>query len=225
MCHSAAANDLHVSASFSLDKILNVFQRIRLRFFRACDLASASIPFPHDEGLDSLVLKKWPYENNGFRQGESFPAFRKTGRYLDGSRHACDVDHLYSVYPRSHHHGSVSFHQAVPDRGIHCVRHFSVSLHPPQGRRRIADTIGNQRPTLAHGHPRVDHDFRNHRVHRLMSTRRCVVIFDLNGTLTHRDSYLAYLAGFLIRHPQRLLRILPVPLTVLKYALRRINIT
>jgi hypothetical protein len=26
-----------------------------------------------------------------------------------------------------------------------------------------------------------------------MSTRRCVVIFDLNGTLTHRDSYLAYL--------------------------------
>jgi hypothetical protein len=35
MCHSAAANDLHVSASFSLDKILNVFQRIRLRFFRA----------------------------------------------------------------------------------------------------------------------------------------------------------------------------------------------
>ena len=58
-----------------------------------------------------------------------------------------------------------------------------------------------------------------------MGRQRCVVIFDLDGTLTCRDSYLAYLAGFLIRHPQRLLRILPLPWTVLKYALRRVNNT
>ena len=41
-CHSTAANDLHASASFSAQKILNVFQRIRLRLFRACGLASTS---------------------------------------------------------------------------------------------------------------------------------------------------------------------------------------
>jgi phosphatidylglycerophosphatase C len=58
-----------------------------------------------------------------------------------------------------------------------------------------------------------------------MTTQRCVVIFDLDGTLTRRESYLAYLAGFLIRHPRRLLHILPLPWAVLKYALRRINNT
>ena len=39
-----------------------------------------------------------------------------------------------------------------------------------------------------------------------MSTRR-VVIFDLDRTLTYRDSFLPYLLGFLLRHPSRLWRI------------------
>ena len=31
-----------------------------------------------------------------------------------------------------------------------------------------------------------------------------VVLFDLDGTLTRRDTYLAYLIGYLLRHPARL---------------------
>ncbi|HKN86965.1 MAG TPA: HAD-IB family hydrolase [Nitrospiraceae bacterium] len=58
-----------------------------------------------------------------------------------------------------------------------------------------------------------------------MSTQRCVVIFDLDGTLTRHDSYLAYLAGFLFRHPRRLTRLLPLPWTVLNFALRRVSNT
>jgi len=58
-----------------------------------------------------------------------------------------------------------------------------------------------------------------------MTTQRSVVIFDLDGTLTRRDSYLTYLAGFLLRHPRRLTRILPLPWAVLKFALGRLNNT
>src|SRR5687767_11225149 len=40
---------------------LNIFQRIRLWFFRACGLASASISFPRNEGLlrllDAIVMQ------------------------------------------------------------------------------------------------------------------------------------------------------------------------
>ena len=42
-----------------------------------------------------------------------------------------------------------------------------------------------------------------------------LALFDLDGTITRRDTYLAYLLGFLLRHPQRLLRPLPLPLAVL----------
>jgi HAD superfamily hydrolase (TIGR01490 family) len=41
-----------------------------------------------------------------------------------------------------------------------------------------------------------------------------VALFDLDGTLTRRDTYLAYLLGFLVRHPTRLPRALPLPLAV-----------
>jgi phosphatidylglycerophosphatase C len=58
-----------------------------------------------------------------------------------------------------------------------------------------------------------------------MATQRSVVIFDLDGTLTRRDSYVAYLAGFLFRHPRRLPRILPLMWAVLKYALKRLDHT
>jgi phosphatidylglycerophosphatase C len=58
-----------------------------------------------------------------------------------------------------------------------------------------------------------------------MLARRGVVIFDLDGTLTRRDSYVPYLAGFLLRHPRRLLHILPLPWVVLKYGLGRVTNT
>lgn len=44
-----------------------------------------------------------------------------------------------------------------------------------------------------------------------------LVLFDLDGTITRRDTYLAYLLGFLARHPARLLRAAPLPLAVLRY--------
>jgi phosphatidylglycerophosphatase C len=41
-----------------------------------------------------------------------------------------------------------------------------------------------------------------------------LVLFDLDGTITRRDTYLAYLLGFLARHPGRLPRAAPLPLAV-----------
>jgi len=44
LCHSTAAHDLLVSASLSARKILNVFQCMRLRFFRACGRHAEASP-------------------------------------------------------------------------------------------------------------------------------------------------------------------------------------
>jgi phosphatidylglycerophosphatase C len=44
-----------------------------------------------------------------------------------------------------------------------------------------------------------------------------VALFDLDGTITLRDAYLAYLLGFLLRHPERLLRAAPLPFAVLRH--------
>ena len=44
-----------------------------------------------------------------------------------------------------------------------------------------------------------------------------VALFDLDGTITRRDTYLAYLMGFLLRHPERLLRAAPLPFAVLRH--------
>jgi HAD superfamily hydrolase (TIGR01490 family) len=44
-----------------------------------------------------------------------------------------------------------------------------------------------------------------------------IVVFDLDGTLTCRDSFLAYLFGFLIRHPWRLMRTWRLPWLVLRF--------
>lgn len=47
-----------------------------------------------------------------------------------------------------------------------------------------------------------------------------VAIFDLDGTITKRDTYVAYLLGFLLANPHRVLRGLHLPFAVLLYALK-----
>jgi phosphatidylglycerophosphatase C len=46
-----------------------------------------------------------------------------------------------------------------------------------------------------------------------------VALFDLDGTLTHRDTLLPFLAGYVARHPARLLRLWRLVPAVLGYAL------
>jgi phosphatidylglycerophosphatase C len=46
-----------------------------------------------------------------------------------------------------------------------------------------------------------------------------VALFDLDGTLTHRDTLLPFLAGYLARHPARLARLWRLVPAVLGYAL------
>lgn len=51
-----------------------------------------------------------------------------------------------------------------------------------------------------------------------------LALFDLDGTITRRDTYLAYLLGYLLRHPGRLLRAIPLSWAVaLHFAGRRDN--
>jgi phosphatidylglycerophosphatase C len=42
-----------------------------------------------------------------------------------------------------------------------------------------------------------------------------IALFDLDGTIARRDTYLAYLLGFLARHPERWPRAAPLPIAVL----------
>lgn len=58
-----------------------------------------------------------------------------------------------------------------------------------------------------------------------LAENRCVVVFDLDGTLTWRDTYVSYLIGFLIRHPSRFLRTVHLPWFVLRFYLGRITNT
>ncbi len=44
-----------------------------------------------------------------------------------------------------------------------------------------------------------------------------IALFDLDGTLTRRDSLLPYVFGFCVRHPWRLPRLLVMPWQVLRY--------
>jgi phosphatidylglycerophosphatase C len=48
----------------------------------------------------------------------------------------------------------------------------------------------------------------------------CVALFDLDGTLTWRDTLLPFLAGYLMRHPTRLLRLWRLAPALLEYATR-----
>lgn len=49
---------------------------------------------------------------------------------------------------------------------------------------------------------------------------KTAVIFDLDGTITRRDTYAAFLLGFLRRYPHRALRSVWLPLAALLYMLR-----
>lgn len=55
-------------------------------------------------------------------------------------------------------------------------------------------------------------------------TDAATALFDLDGTITRSDTYLAFLLGFVVEHPRRLGRILPLPAAVgLHLAGRRDN--
>ena len=49
----------------------------------------------------------------------------------------------------------------------------------------------------------------------------CVALFDLDGTLTWRDTLLPFLTGYLMRHPSRWLRLWRVPGALLRYLIER----
>ena len=49
------------------------------------------------------------------------------------------------------------------------------------------------------------------------ATQSWVALFDLDGTLTWRDTLLPFLLGFLQRHPRRLLRLWPLPFALYCY--------
>jgi phosphatidylglycerophosphatase C len=46
-----------------------------------------------------------------------------------------------------------------------------------------------------------------------------LVIFDLDGTLTRRDTLIPYLSGFLVRHPWRIFRTLHLPVVLAMFFL------
>jgi phosphatidylglycerophosphatase C len=46
-----------------------------------------------------------------------------------------------------------------------------------------------------------------------------LAVFDLDGTLTWRDSFAPYVLGFLRRHPGRILRLWPLPWAALQFSL------
>lgn len=48
---------------------------------------------------------------------------------------------------------------------------------------------------------------------------RRIAVFDLDGTITARDTFLPYLLGWLRRHPSRILRLWRLPGALLRYAL------
>lgn len=54
----------------------------------------------------------------------------------------------------------------------------------------------------------------------LPGAERRVAVFDLDGTITRSDTYLAFLLGFLRTHPQRLVRCVLLPAVLALYALK-----
>jgi phosphatidylglycerophosphatase C len=49
----------------------------------------------------------------------------------------------------------------------------------------------------------------------------CLALFDLDGTLTWHDTLAAFLAGYLIRHPRKLLALWRLPAALARYAANR----
>lgn len=56
-----------------------------------------------------------------------------------------------------------------------------------------------------------------------MTERPSLVVFDLDHTLSRRDTFLQYLAGFLLRNPVRILRCIGLPFVVAKFYLGLID--
>ena len=54
-------------------------------------------------------------------------------------------------------------------------------------------------------------------MHSGLMARMRIALFDLDGTLTRRDSLVPYVLGFCLRHPLRLPRLLVMPWHVMKY--------
>ncbi len=52
---------------------------------------------------------------------------------------------------------------------------------------------------------------------------RCVAVFDLDGTLTRRDTFVPYLVGYLLRHPWRGYRLLSLPRAVARFCAGRLD--
>ena len=52
-----------------------------------------------------------------------------------------------------------------------------------------------------------------------MTERPSLVVFDLDHTLSRRDTFLQYLVGFLLRNPARILRCIGLPFVVTKFYL------
>lgn len=50
-----------------------------------------------------------------------------------------------------------------------------------------------------------------------MTERPALVVFDLDHTLSRRDTFLQYLAGFLLRNPARILKCIGLPFAVAKF--------
>jgi len=76
----------------------------------------------------------------------------------------------------------------------------------------------NERPpaTALGAGPRSD--LRLHpRVQSRTAEVAAIALFDLDGTITRRDTYLAYLLGFLGRHPERWPRAGALPLAVVSH--------
>ena len=51
----------------------------------------------------------------------------------------------------------------------------------------------------------------------MADTKPCVAVFDLDGTLTWRDTLLPFLIGYALQHPSRLLRLWRLPAAVIGY--------
>ena len=56
-----------------------------------------------------------------------------------------------------------------------------------------------------------------------MTERPSLVVFDLDHTLSRRDTFLQYLGGFLLRNPARILRCIGLPFAVAKFYLGLID--
>jgi|CXWL01.1.fsa_nt_gi phosphatidylglycerophosphatase C len=64
--------------------------------------------------------------------------------------------------------------------------------------------------------------FRSNCVQRI-TVQASLIIFDLDRTLTRRDTFLPYLAGFLLQNPTRIFKCIGLPFAVAKFYLGLIN--